>query len=98
MTERERLRQLRVDARLAHEAMLAHATAVSEAGAGFHRVSRRRLRFVAPSRNYAAVRRWVYHAQPSHAVDLPRLDRASELAAARCRALVKRLREEACDA
>lgn len=44
------------------------------------------------------VRRWVYHAQPSHAVDLPRLDRASELAAARCRALVKRLREEACDA
>lgn len=57
MTERERLRQLRVDARLAHEAMLAHATAVSEAGAGFHRVSRRRLRFVAPGRNYAAVRR-----------------------------------------
>ena len=44
--------QLRADVRLAHEAMLAHGTAVAESGAGFHRVSRRRLRFVAPSRNY----------------------------------------------
>lgn len=44
----------RAGLRLAHEARLAHATAVADSRAGFLRASRYRMRFSAPSKNYEA--------------------------------------------
>lgn len=52
--KRTPIEMLRAELRLMGEAMLAHATAVAEARAGFVRVTRRRMHFVAPSRNYEA--------------------------------------------
>lgn len=46
----------RADLRLAHQAMLAHASAAANARAGLLRSSRYRMRFSAPSRNYVADR------------------------------------------
>lgn len=53
MTAVERLRML-MAGRLARQAALAHGSAVAESGVGFHRSTRRRMHFVAPSRNYEA--------------------------------------------
>lgn len=44
----------RADLRLAHQAMLAHASAAANARAGLLRSSRYRMRFSAPSKNYEA--------------------------------------------
>lgn len=46
----------RAELRLAHQAMLAHASAAANARAGLLRSSRYRMRFSAPSRNYVADR------------------------------------------
>lgn len=45
---------LRADLRLAHEAMLMHASSVADSRAGVLRMTRYRARLSAPSKNYAA--------------------------------------------
>ena len=46
----------RADLRLAHDAMLMHASSVADSRAGFLRASHYRMRFSAPSKNYVADR------------------------------------------
>lgn len=45
---------LRADLRLAHEAMLMHASSVADSRAGVLRMTRHRARLSAPSKNYVA--------------------------------------------
>ena len=45
---------LRADLRLAHEAMLMHASSVADSRAGVLRMTRYRARLSAPSKNYVA--------------------------------------------